>query len=117
MHVSVGGASSITPLLEHTGWVETHDFAGCMRQVIVDTVQLFAHDSDSQSNVSDHCTITDQEALCLNNPCLNNGRCMPEHQNYRCYCAENYMGLNCEKGKNSSCMTVQRCKYFHHSSN
>lgn len=37
-----------------------------------------------------------------NNPCLNNGECVPNLDNFTCRCTGNYIGKYCEIGKKMS---------------
>ena len=96
--VSIGGVRSISDLLHPSGRVESHDFVGCMRGVMIDTVQMFTQQTVSKYNVTDHCTMTARSSLCSNTPCQNNGQCVPEHFSYRCQCIGEFMGVKCEKG-------------------
>ena len=97
-HVSIGGINTITALLEHPGWVQTHDMVGCMRGIVVDTEELLTRAALAERNVSDHCTEQEEPVACDVRPCQNGGVCMAVYQSYRCECTDMYMGLNCEKG-------------------
>ena len=48
---------------------------------------------DNYASICD--TVSDK---CHGNPCLNEGRCVPEMLGYRCECREGWSGDVCEKG-------------------
>ena len=96
MTASVGGVRSITSLTSHPGWVQTHDFVGCMRAVTVENQDMFS--VKAASNLTRHCEMTTYSACESSSPCQNGGQCITEYNSYRCKCSENYIGINCEKG-------------------
>lgn len=67
-------------------------FSGCIQKVVINEKPLKLFDAAINGVNVGNC-----DHPCQGKPCMNNGVCMPEHDDYTCYCPLGFQGNNCHQ--------------------
>jgi len=98
--LSIGGVKDISTITSRQGQVVTHDFIGCIRQFLINTVDLVRQQTLDQSKISDRCPRQQGQSKCSPDICNNVGTCVDEWSKTRCICQDGYTGPSCQSGEN-----------------
>ncbi|CAI9728070.1 pikachurinpikachurin-like [Octopus vulgaris] len=67
-------------------------FSGCIQKVVINEKPL-----DLFKSAKEGVNIYNCDHPCQGRPCMNEGVCVPRHDNYNCYCPLGFQGNNCQK--------------------
>ncbi|XP_061109179.1 protocadherin Fat 4 isoform X2 [Conger conger] len=93
--LSVGGVSSIEPILHRRGQVATHDFVGCIMELAINGRPLEPGQALASRGILDRCPRL--EGACTASPCRHGGTCVDHWSWQQCRCLESFTGKYCEK--------------------
>ena len=94
----MGGVDSLTIVTSRND-VTTHDFVGCMRNVVFDGEEMFSAQVHAQRDVSEGCARAD--ATCEDVTC-GDGSCVDNWFSVDCECRVGKQGDDCTEGTKHS---------------
>ncbi|XP_062429972.1 protocadherin Fat 4 [Rhea pennata] len=93
--VTVAGISSLEPILQRRGQVESHDFVGCIMEFAVNGRPLEPSQALAAQGILDQCPRL--EGVCTTSPCQHGGTCVDHWSWQQCHCKDGLTGKHCEK--------------------
>ena len=84
------------PIRQRPRQVSTVDYQGCMRTILLNSVELNQTNAIKSDKVTNGCHRSDG---CLAKSCGNNGNCVDLLTDYKCQCTSGYVSDTCSKGK------------------
>ncbi|XP_051534770.1 protocadherin Fat 4 [Myxocyprinus asiaticus] len=91
-NLTFGGVKSIDVILQRQ--IRTHDFVGCMRNILVNNIGQDSLKALASQNVLDWCPRADIPP-CQTEECLNGGVCQDRWSHHHCQCRDHFIGANC----------------------
>ncbi|XP_039607150.1 protocadherin Fat 4 isoform X1 [Polypterus senegalus] len=97
--LTVGGISSIEPILSRKGQVSSHDFVGCIMEFAINGRPLEPSQAVTSQGIMDRCPRL--EGACATNLCKHGGTCVDNWSWQQCQCTDGFTGRFCEKFMNA----------------